>query len=227
MGCHGRPCRSSRSAVSGKVAHLRDRRFGAMSTIEPPRPLGLARCRLGAFRSEIARTREGRAGRVRILHEPTPSPPRPGAHCTRAALGAGCRCGVSARATSQAPTSTLAHEGPDVGRGARPARPSGLTHRIRLSDVPRRGRAAEDVGPYHRFRPTDRSPLRPTDRSAVRPTDHRPVRCVIRPCSCRGFGDERDFASERSEVKSRGPSSLGTTRGVPGAGCPTRPPRRS
>ena len=145
------------------------------------------------------------------------------------------RRGVSARASSQAPTSVLTHEGSDVGGGARPARPSGLTHWIRLPDVPYRGRAAEDVGPYRRFRPTDRSPPRPTDRpsprptdrSAVRPTDHRPVRCVIRPCSRRGFGDERDFASERSEVKSRGPSSLGTTRGVPGAGCPTRPPRRS
>ena len=152
LGCHGRPCRSSRSAVSGKVAHLRDRRFGAMSTIEPPRPLGLARCRLGAFRSEIARTREGRAGRVRILHEPTPSPPRPGARCTRAALGAGCRRGRPPRP----PTSVLTHEDSDVGRGARPARPSGLTHQVQLPDVPRRGRAAEDVGPYHRFRPTDR-----------------------------------------------------------------------
>ena len=29
------------------------------------------------------------------------------------------------------------------------------------------------------------------------------MRCVIRPCSRRGFGDERDFTSERSEVKSR------------------------
>ena len=103
--------------------------------------------------------------------------------------------GVSARATSQAPTSALAHEGPSVGRGARPARPSGLTHQVRLSDVPRRGRAAEDVGPYHRSRPPDRSP--------PQPTDHRPVRYVIRPCSRRGFGDERDFTSERSEVKSR------------------------
>ena len=133
-----------------------------------------------------------------------PPPPRPGARCTRAALGAGRpRYGVSARATSQAPTSALAHEGPSVGRGARPARPSGLTHQVRLSDVPRRGRAAEDVGPYHRSRPTDRSPPRPTDRSPPQPTDHRPVRCVIRPCSRRGFGDERDFTSERSEVKSR------------------------
>ena len=148
-----------------------------------------------------------------------PAPPS-----ARGVPGAGCRRGQPPRPP---PTSVLTHEGSDVGRGARPARPSGLTHQVRLSDVPRRGRAAEDVGPYHRFRPTDRSPPLPTDRSSLRPTDHRPVRCVIQPCSCRGFGDERDFASERSEVKSRGPSSLGTTRGVPGAGCPTRPPRRS
>ena len=59
------------------------------------------------------------------------------------------RRGVSARA----PALTLTHVDSDVGRGARPARPSGPTHQVRLPDVPRRGRAAGDVGPYHRFRP--------------------------------------------------------------------------
>ena len=39
------------------------------------------------------------------------------------------------------------HVGPDVGRGARPARPPGLT--LGSSDTTRTGRAAEDVGPYH------------------------------------------------------------------------------
>ena len=48
----------------------------------------------------------------------TIEPPRPGARCTRAALGAGRpRYGVSARATSQTPTSALVHEGPGVGVG--------------------------------------------------------------------------------------------------------------
>ena len=45
-----------------------------------------------------------------------------------------------------------------------------------LPDVPRRGRAAGDVGPYHRSQSRSR----------------------------RDLGDERDFPSERSEVKSRG-----------------------
>ena len=135
------------------------------------------------------------------LHPPRHGPARavPAPPSARGVPGAGCRRGRPPRP----PTSVLTHEGSDVGRGARPARPSGLTHQVRLSDVPRRGRAAEDVGPYHRSRPTDRSPPRPTDRSPPQPTDHRPVRCVIRPCSRRGFGDERDFTSERSEVKSR------------------------
>ncbi len=56
-------------------------------------------------------------------------------------------------ASARAPALTLTHVDSDVGRGARPARPSGPTHQVRLPDVPRRGRAAEDVGPYHRFRP--------------------------------------------------------------------------
>ena len=45
----------------------------------------------------------------------------------------------------------LAHNGPDIGRGARPARPLGTPRprAARLSDAPRRGRAAGDVGPYH------------------------------------------------------------------------------
>ena len=82
------------------------------------------------FRSEIARRH---AGGPRLSR---PSPRRP-------------RRGASARA----PALTLTHVDSDVGRGARPARPSGPTHQVRLPDVPRRGRAAEDVGPYHRFRP--------------------------------------------------------------------------
>ena len=185
---------------------------------------------VASARSEVKSRALGRdalvaSGSCMGLHPPRHGPARavPAPPSAQGVPDTGCRRGRPPRP----PTSVLTHEGSDVGRGARPARPSGLTHRIRLPDVPYRGRAAEDVGPYHRFRPTDRSPLRPTDRSAVRPTDHRPVRCVIRPCSRRGFGDERDFASERSKVKSRSPSSLGTTRGVPGAGCPTRPPRRS
>ena len=56
-------------------------------------------------------------------------------------------------ASARAPALTLTHVGSDVGRGARPARPSGPTHQVRLPDVPRRGRAAGDVGPYQRFRP--------------------------------------------------------------------------
>ena len=41
-------------------------------------------------------------------------------------------------ASSQTATLALTHKGPDVGRGARPARPPGLTHLVRLPDVPRR-----------------------------------------------------------------------------------------
>ena len=114
---------------------------------------------------------------------PRPSPRRP-------------RRGVSARA----PTLALAHEDSDVGRGARPARPSGPTHQVRLPDIPRRGRAAEDVGPYHRFRPqvpatdfghrfrpqvpaTDSGHrFRPQIPTAV-PDRPPPVCCVIRPRS--------------------------------------------
>ena len=48
----------------------------------------------------------------------------------------------------------LTHEDPDIGRGARPARPSAPHARARLGcwtprRAPRRGRAAGDVGPYH------------------------------------------------------------------------------
>ena len=82
------------------------------------------------FRSEIARRH---AGGPRLSR---PSPRRP-------------RRGASARA----PALTLTHVDSDVGRGARPVRPSGPTHQVRLPDIPRRGRAAGDVGPYQRFRP--------------------------------------------------------------------------
>ena len=48
----------------------------------------------------------------------------------------------------------LTHEDPDIGRGARPARPPAPHARARLGcwtprRVPCRGRAAGDVGPYH------------------------------------------------------------------------------
>ena len=48
----------------------------------------------------------------------------------------------------------LTYEDPDIGRGARPARPPAPHARARLGcwtprRVPRRGRAAGDVGPYH------------------------------------------------------------------------------
>ena len=102
------------------------------------------------FRSEIARRH---AGGPRLSR---PSPRRP-------------RRGASARA----PALTLTHVDSDVGRGARPARPSGPTHQVRLPDIPRRGRAAGDIGPYQRFRP--QIPTAVPDRP--------PVCCVIRPRS--------------------------------------------
>ena len=91
----------------------------------------------------------------------------------RAALVAAVPTPPSARASARAPTLALTHVDSDVGRGARPARPSGPTHQVRLPDVPRRGRAAGDVGPYHRFRP--QIPTAVPDRP--------PVCCVIRPRS--------------------------------------------
>ena len=130
----------------------------------------------------------------------------------RAALVAAVPTPPSARASARVPALTLTHVDSDVGRGARPARPPGPTHQVRLPDVPRRGRAAEDVGPYHRSRPqvpttdsghrfrpqvpaTDSDhrfrPQIPTKGSGHRfrppsPTtvpDRPPVCCVIRPRS--------------------------------------------
>ena len=54
-------------------------------------------------------------------------------------------------ASARAPTLALAHNGPDIGRGARPSAPHA---HARLGcwtprRAPRRGRAAGDVGPYH------------------------------------------------------------------------------
>mgnify|MGYP004648148809 CR=1 FL=1 len=91
----------------------------------------------------------------------------------RAALVAAVPTPPSARGVRTGPALTLTHADSDVGRGARPARPSGPTHQVRLPDIPRRGRAAEDVGPYHRFRAP--SPTAVPDRP--------PVCCVIRPRS--------------------------------------------
>ena len=160
-----------------------DHRFRPPSPTAPPvccviRPRSRNKSRPSScvpFRSEIARRH---AGGPRLSR---PSPRRP-------------RRGASARA----PALTLTHVDSDVGRGARPARPSGPTHQVRLPDVPRRGRAAGDVGPYHRFRPqiptTDSDhrsrPQVPTTDSDQRfrpqiPTtdpDHRPrpPPCVLR-----------------------------------------------
>ena len=73
------------------------------------------------FRSEIARRHTGGPR----LSRPYPRRSRRGAS--------------PARASARAPTLALAHEDSDVGRGARPARPPGPTHQVRLPDVPRRG----------------------------------------------------------------------------------------
>ena len=55
-----------------------------------------------------------------------------------------------------------------------------------------------------------------------------PVRCAIRPRSRRGGRDERDFTSERSEVKSRAPIREGRAcRGRLGARCHDWPGARS
>ena len=81
---------------------------------------------------------------------PVPTYPRGLRAC---ATDGSARCQLFGR---HSPWLALAHEDSDVGRGARPARPPGPTHQVRLPDVPRRGRAAGDVGPYHRFRPRSR-----------------------------------------------------------------------
>ena len=105
------------------------------------------------FRSEIARRH---AGGPR-LSRPFPHHPRRGA-------------------SARVPALTLTHVDSDVGRGARPARPSGPTHQVRLPDVPRRGRAAGDVGPYHRFRP--QVPTTGSDHRFQPPSPTAP--CVLR-----------------------------------------------
>ena len=102
-------------------------------------------------------TWEGRAcrGRARRRPRPTPHPrpnPQPPTH--------GPACEVpeppSARGvrTGLPRWFALTHEDPDIGRGARPARPPAPHARARLGcwtprRVPCRGRAAGDVGPYH------------------------------------------------------------------------------
>ena len=78
-------------------------------------------------------------------------------------------------ASARAPTLTLAHNGPDIGRGARPARPLGTPRprAARLSDVPprpRRGRAAGDVGPYHSPTRTHSAPTLAPQRPGARST---------------------------------------------------------
>ena len=102
-------------------------------------------------------TWEGRACRGRALRRPRPTPhprpnPQPPTH--------GPACEVpeppSARGvrTGLPRWLALTHEDPDIGRGARPARPPAPHARARLGcwtprRAPRRGRAAGDVGPYH------------------------------------------------------------------------------
>ena len=102
-------------------------------------------------------TWEGRACRGRALRRPRPTPhprpnPQPPTH--------GPACEVpeppSARGvrTGLPRWLALTHEDPDIGRGARPARPPAPHAHARLGcwtprRAPRRGRAAGDVGPYH------------------------------------------------------------------------------
>ena len=141
------------------------------------------------------------------------APTRPGARCTRATRGAGRPNGPR-------------HAGPDVGRGARPARPPGSAFgcrtprarggpprtsapTTRLSDTPRTGRAAEDVGPYHR------SAL-----GAGRPNGprHGPARDVPAP--------PRRGASERAPTRpcarcTRAASARGVRTGPPRTSAPT------
>ena len=147
-------------------------------------------------------------------------------------------CGRTHAALAPPHTLALVHEAPDVGRGARPARPPGPTHQVRLPDVPRRGRAAEDVGPYQRFRP--KIPTTGPDQR-FRPqvpstdSDHRfrpqvpttvpdrpPVCCVIRPRS-RNKSRPSRCVPFRSEIARRlmreGRACRGRTRAEPVRAC--------
>ena len=69
----------------------------------------------------------------------------------------------------------LTHEDPDIGRGARPARPPAPHARARLGcwtprRVPCRGRAAGDVGPYHSPTRTHSAPTLAPQRPGARST---------------------------------------------------------
>ena len=113
-------------------------------------------------------------------------------------------------ASARAPTLALAHNGPDIGRGARPSAPHA---HARLGcwtprRVPCRGRAAGDVGPYHsptrtRLAPTIVPPA-PTSAPTIlppAPTRSRrwlyngPVREVPAPPSARGVHSLPPYAS--------------------------------
>ena len=102
-------------------------------------------------------TREGRACRGRALRRPRPTPhPRPNPQPPRHGPAREVPAPPSARGvrTGLPRWLALTHEDPDIGRGARPARPPAPHARARLGcwtprRAPRRGRAAGDVGPYH------------------------------------------------------------------------------
>ena len=69
----------------------------------------------------------------------------------------------------------LTHEDPDIGRGARPARPPAPHAHARLGcrtprRAPRRGRAAGDVGPYHSLTRTHLVPTLALRRPRARST---------------------------------------------------------
>ena len=75
-------------------------------------------------------------------------------------------------ASARAPTLALAHNGPDIGRGARPSAPHA---HARLGcwtprRAPRRGRAAGDVGPYHSPTRTHSAPTLAPQRPGARST---------------------------------------------------------
>ena len=114
------------------------------------------------FRCEIARPLHsrphGRAALVAAGHRMGPHPPHPRPNPQPPTHGL-------AREVPEPPSArgvrtglprwlALTHEDPDIGRGARPARPSAPHAHARLGcwtprRAPRRGRAAGDVGPYH------------------------------------------------------------------------------
>ena len=133
-------------------------------------------------------TREGRACRGRALcrRRPTPHPrpnPQPPTH-------------IPAREVPEPPSArgvrtglprwlALTYEDPDIGRGARPARPPAPHARARFGcwtprRVPCRGRAAGDVGPYHcptrtHLVPTILPPAPTWPLPFSRPHPHRPL----------------------------------------------------